>query len=530
MSGLTRSTSKREETYMEDTTSRPTESGIDKASHLDAEFTADDRIAVTDADDRRILRKTDLYVLPVLLWIYFLQILDKSVIGYSAVYGLKTNAHLVGNQYSTISSIGYYAQLGAQPLGAYLLVKIPVRPFISVIVFCWGAALCGMSGSTNYHSLLASKFLLGFFESACLPLFTLITASWYRRSEQPLRVAAWYSTNGAATMIGSALVYALAHVKSNVLHSYQIIFLVCGIVTVITGACLWFVVDNSVAEARFLNKEDRLKAVERLRSNNTGIVATKFKPHHLRELALDPKTWLFMAMAFLVNVGASVSNTFGPLILQGLAGFTAYKTTLLNIPFGALQVIVILGGSYAATKFSVKSYVFAGFMLPVVIGAALLYAIPHEKHNTGPLLVGYYFLAFLFAANPLIVSWMTANTAGQSKKTALFSAYNAFSAAGNVVGPNLFKAKDAPAYIPGLKSVLAIFCVLIGVIAFQVLYLTFANKRKESARVAAGRPAKIHDLSMARHFHNTDAGDAGLGNDAFLDLTDKENLEFVYLL
>lgn len=68
-------------------------------------------------------------------------------------------------------------------------------------------------------------------------------------------------------MIGSALVYALAHVKSNVLHSYQIIFLVCGIVTVITGACLWFVVDNSVAEARFLNKEDRLKAVERLRSN-----------------------------------------------------------------------------------------------------------------------------------------------------------------------------------------------------------------------------------------------------------------------
>lgn len=53
MSGLTRSTSKREETYMEDTTSRPTESGIDKASHLDAEFTADDRIAVTDADVSR---------------------------------------------------------------------------------------------------------------------------------------------------------------------------------------------------------------------------------------------------------------------------------------------------------------------------------------------------------------------------------------------------------------------------------------------------------------------------------------------
>jgi hypothetical protein len=61
-------------------------------------------------------------------------------------------------------------------------------------------------------------------------------------------------------------------------------------------------------EARFLTPEDRVKAVERLRSNNTGIVAHKFKWSHVAELALDPKTYLFIAMTFCVNVGASVSN------------------------------------------------------------------------------------------------------------------------------------------------------------------------------------------------------------------------------
>lgn len=59
------------------------------------------------------------------------------------------------------NSIGYYAQLGAQPLGAYLLVKLPIRGFLSAVVLCWGASLCGMAGSTSYHTLLATRFLLG---------------------------------------------------------------------------------------------------------------------------------------------------------------------------------------------------------------------------------------------------------------------------------------------------------------------------------------------------------------------------------
>lgn len=43
--------------------------------------------------------------------VYFLQIADKTIIGLSAVYGLRRDAKLVGNQYSTIGAIGYYAQL-----------------------------------------------------------------------------------------------------------------------------------------------------------------------------------------------------------------------------------------------------------------------------------------------------------------------------------------------------------------------------------------------------------------------------------
>ncbi|KAL8287098.1 hypothetical protein RQP46_004104 [Phenoliferia psychrophenolica] len=489
-----------------------------------------ERVVVTEEDSRRICRKTDVHVLSILCWIYFLQILDKSVIGYSAVFGLKTNAHLVGNQYSTIGSIGYYAQLGAQPLAAYLLVKIPMNKFLPFIVLCWGASLCGMGGSTNYQSLLATRFLLGFFEAACLPTFSLITSSYYRRQEQPMRVAAWYGTNGMATMLGSLMVFGLGHIHSPVLFSYQIIFLVFGLITVITAPILYYFMDPSIAEARFLNDEDRLKAVERLRTNNTGIASSEFKWSQVYELLYDPKTIPFIGMTLCVNVGASVSNVFGPLILQGIAGFTASQTTLLNIPFGALQLIVILAASFIASRYKIKSAVFAAFMVPVVIGAALLYALPHTKANKGPLLLGYYLLSFLFAANPIIVSWISGNIAGQTKKAAFFCLYNASSSAGNIIGPNLFKSKDAPTYKSGLQGVLGIFCALIGIIGIQTVIIALSNKRKEAARVKVGKPAKLHDLSMDTKYDNSAEVDGRLGANGLLDMTDLKNDEFVYVL
>lgn len=138
-------------------------------------------------------------------------------------------------QYSIIGSSGYWAQLGWQPFSAWLIVKVPTRYLMSFIVTAWGLSMVGLAFSTNFKSLLAFRFLLGLFEASCLPLFTMVTVSWYRRSEQPLRVALWYGTNGVSTMLGSFLAWALSFATGAKLHVYQILFLVVGLATVITG-------------------------------------------------------------------------------------------------------------------------------------------------------------------------------------------------------------------------------------------------------------------------------------------------------
>ncbi|ESK89801.1 mfs [Moniliophthora roreri MCA 2997] len=483
------------------------------------------REKVSEEDNRRILRKTDLNLLTILTWVYWLQILDKTVLGYAATFGLREDANLHGNQYSIIGSMNAIAQLAWQPFSSYLLVRIKPRYFMPTIVFCWGVAMCGMAASTDYAGLVASRFLLGLFEAACLPLFAILTSVWYRRVEQPLRVAIWYGTNGLGTIMASIFAYGFGQIRNPALHVYQIIFLFCGLLTCVTAPFIYWKLDNSVSEARFLTPKERKKAVERLRANNTGTKATDtFKWEQALEALFELKIWLFFAMTLLLNVGASVTNVFGPLVLAGI-GFDKFTTSLLNIPFGAMQILVIGFSSYVSYHWKTKSFVLMALVIPVIIGLALLYV---HSFSTGVLLFAYYLLAFLFGGNPLIISWMTANIAGSTKKSVSISGYNAASACGNIIGPYLFASTDAPLYKHGLRSVLGIFVALFVVVVLQVIHLMILNKLKARQRVKNGKPAVLHDFSMDKKFNAdakiiTKAGEEGereiyLGDNAFKDL------------
>ncbi|KAJ7458417.1 major facilitator superfamily domain-containing protein [Mycena latifolia] len=359
----------------------------------------------------------------------------------------------------------------------------------------------------------------------------------YRRAEQPLRICVWYGTNGMGTIMASAFAYGFGSSKNPKIHVYQMIFLFCGLLTVCTGPFVYWRLPNSMSEAKFLSPEDRKKAVERVRANNTGTKATdKFKWRQALEAGLEPKTWLFCAMTLCVNFGASVTLTFGPLILNGI-GFDKFKTSLLNMPFGAFQIIVIFFASYAAYFFRIKSLVMATLVLPVLAGLVILYALP--RPNEGGLLAGYYLLAFLYGANPLIVSWISANTAGSTKKSVVLAAYNAASSCGNIVGPLLFKDEDSPLYRHGLLACIGIFAALAASIGLQILSFFVLNRLKRAQRVRNGKPADFHDASMDKRFRQQhavvaepdadklEAETAGvvLGDNALLDLTDWQNDE-----
>ena len=150
---------------------------------------------------------------------------------------------------------------------------------------------------------------------------------WYKRSEQTNRNAAWYSMLGIVNILGSLLSYGLGHIHSDRLHSYQIIFLFCGLVSVVVSVAVYLFMPDSPMEAKFLNDIEKLIAVERLRMNQMGVASRVWKWDHVMEAFMDVKTWLWFSMLTAVSIPSGGITTFGPLIIQSF-GFGKFATIL----------------------------------------------------------------------------------------------------------------------------------------------------------------------------------------------------------
>ncbi len=56
---------------------------------------------------KKLVRKIDFTIAPLLAAVYFLQFLDKTTLSYTAVMGIRTDTHLVGQDYSDLSMLFY---------------------------------------------------------------------------------------------------------------------------------------------------------------------------------------------------------------------------------------------------------------------------------------------------------------------------------------------------------------------------------------------------------------------------------------
>ena len=60
---------------------------------------------------RKLIRKIDLTIAPLLAAVYFLQFLDKTTLSYTAVMGIRDDTHLKGQDYSNLSMLFYIGTL-----------------------------------------------------------------------------------------------------------------------------------------------------------------------------------------------------------------------------------------------------------------------------------------------------------------------------------------------------------------------------------------------------------------------------------
>ncbi|PVI00238.1 putative allantoate permease [Periconia macrospinosa] len=452
----------------------------------------------TPEEEKKLIRKVDMRMVPILFVCATLSGLDKTAISGAAIYGLRQDLGLSGSQYSWCGSAPFFGGLLFMGPAAWGLQYFPAIKFFAFNVLMWGVTAMCMAACTNFAGLFICRFLLGGFEALLIPAITLVVTMWYKPEEQPKRNA--IILNVIAPILNGFISWTVSYHKG-AFAGWKIIFLALGVFTFLWAFVVFFFLPNNPLEATWLTGREKFIIIQRKAADNTGVESKVFKKEQAWEAMTDPKTWLIWFAIVALQVPNGGLTTFNTLIISGL-GFDSLHTSLLAMPPGAMSTLSGIGLSFlaATTRKYRIALVTTSILLPL-LGAVLCYALPRD--NLAGQLVGLYILYTYWAPYVTLVSIYQANTAGHTKKIVLFAFYFIAWAIGNIIGPQTFRQSQAPVYTGGTIAMIVCYVVAISLI-LAYGYLCRRDNVRRADEVAA------------------------VGDDDWLDMTDREIKGFKY--
>ncbi|XDG09090.1 hypothetical protein ABKA04_008705 [Annulohypoxylon sp. FPYF3050] len=351
--------------------------------------------------------------------------------------------------------------------------------------------------NTTQYNWLASIFYLGY-----------LLAEWPQNwALQRFPVAKWLAGN---------LIVCFS--------SWKWFMVITGTLTIIYGIFVWFFFPDNPMSAHFLTLEERAQAILRISSNHSGIEQKRFKKHQLIEALKDPKTWLFFLHSWSQEMANGLTSQYS-LIIKSF-GFTTLQTTLLGCVTG-LTSLVSLGAAaiiLAKTRNS-RAWISAAAYIPPMISSILLIALPWS--NRWGLLSAIWIRSTGGIPYSVVMIWAANCSAGHTKKTAVIALYHVGYGLGNILSPQLFQEQYKPRYIVTWWVILWIACVLP---TFIVLYLRWYLVKENKRRDLLAQQGAIREIGVIEHIDEDGERREEVVDARQLDLTDRENLAFRYVL
>ncbi|SDA01481.1 BZ3500_MvSof-1268-A1-R1_Chr10-1g02709 [Microbotryum saponariae] len=492
--------------------------------------------------EKKVLRKVDLLLMPILTMTIGLQYYDKAVLNSASLFGIIKDLHLSTThngvtstlRYSTANSAFYWGYIVAVVPFALLLQRFPTAKVLSlcmcvtivVIVlvhahepsatsathsFLWGVVCVLTVVVKSYEGLVVQRVVLGALESSVSPGFVLITGQWYRKSEQATRLGIWYSATGIFSVFSGVINYGLGSAGGS-LAPWKYMYLFAGAWTILWAfVVLYFIPDSPQDSHRWFNEEERRTLLARSRKNRTGAIGpSTFKWSHAREAATDVKLYLYLLISSAIYVCNGGVTAFGARIVNSF-GYSPLNTILLLIPGGVFTMVTIYLFTWLAGRWKNSiTYLIPISCVPIVVGSFVIW-LASWKHRGVPLF-GYYLIPCFGAPYVLLLATSTANIAGSTKKAIaagfIFIGYNV----GNIVGPYLVFTPDrVHKYRKTWISLIVCMCVA-SVLSLALRYV-MVRENRERDREAASRGEKEEEKDIWEQGEErdyTDGEDRGL--------------------
>jgi len=441
-------------------------------------------VDISGVDERKLMRKLDLHLVPWLSFLYLLSFLDRTSIGNAKLYGMEKDLHITDQQYLIALTLFFFPYAFFEVPSNIFLKRLRPSVWLSFLMFGWGIMMTIQGLVHNYGGLLGMRWLLGTFEAGLFPGVNYYLSCWYKRSEFGLRSAIFFSAATVSGAFGGLLAAAIANMDGvGGKPAWAWIFIIEGLVTVVAGGVSYWIIQDFPDNARFLTEAERTVVVRRLQSDDQFSAAgEKLKLRNIWKSLGDWQTWLGMLLYMGTDGPLYAFSLFLPSIISQL-GYKATPANLLTVPVYVAACICTCAVGFVADKHGCRGYL---NVLCLAVGAAG-YIILIASRSAGVSYFAVYLAACgIYSSIPNVIAWVSNNVEGSYKRSVTLGMVISFGNLNGAVSSNVYRANQTPWYTLGHGIVLAY--IGIGLIC-SVTYILLL--RRENARRDRGERDEI---------------------------------------
>ncbi|KAJ9075766.1 hypothetical protein DSO57_1032570 [Entomophthora muscae] len=430
--------------------------------------------ATSCSEERALVRKLDLRILPLACFIYTLCFLDRVSIGHARLYKIEADLGLSQYQYSWTMSIFFIGYILFEIPSNLMMKKASPPRWISRIMVSWGVVTVCMACVSDFDGMLAARFFLGVAEAGLFPGLIFYLSFWYTRKEQGFRIALLMASTNMAGVIGGPIAYSVAGLQGVWgMKGWQWLFIVEGVPTVLMGIATWWILPATPNHAPWLSASEHMLLEHRLQKDYVDLDISRFEMREFVGVFTDYKTYMFVILFAGINCPAYSMAMLMPTIVNGF-GFSVFNTMLLTSPpniFSLAMVLLVAWNSDRVLErgFHIMACTMVGICGFVVLAFTSNIAV---KYTTVIILNGG-----VNSLLPLIISW-TSNSVRGSTRAATTAAL--IVASGNAAGfaaPYLYTKVEAPLY--KMSHLTNATCLLITLFLAVIIKLCLLCQNKK---------------------------------------------------
>lgn len=329
--------------------------------------------ASAQAELDRVYSKISWRLLPFLMLLYGVAYIDRVNVSFAKLQ-MGVDIGITNTVFGLGAGIFFAGYLLFQVPSNYVVTRIGVRRFISIVLVVWGLVSCAMAfvaGPTSFYIL---RFALGVAEAGFFPAAILYLTLWYPQRYHGRAMAFFLSSAQIAAMLGGPLAGLLMDGLGGLggLHGWQWLFLVEGVVPVALGFVAYRLLVDRPEDAAWLTPREKLMVA------GTGERSVQHKDKNFLDAFRNVQTYVFAFGYFTIIFGNYVLTFWTPMLIRDV-GITRIATVgyLAALPAVAAVLSMWIVGKAVDSTGRPAAYTVAGS----VLGAAALCMVHYASGN-----------------------------------------------------------------------------------------------------------------------------------------------------